>query len=99
LTYRRVKYIIKIRESVHEMNDNKKVYYLMSLNVVAYIRARGIEPLDEPIKTDDGKVKYIFEDTEEFRKLLTEYNNNEFIQMFIGKLRLTKNEIQLIKRM
>lgn len=76
----------------------KDLYYIMSINVVAYMRANGIEPVGNPERTDDGKIKYYFEDTNEFRMLLDKYGQDDFIQKFIGNLRLTKSEIRNITR-
>ena len=79
--------------------EEQKLRYLMSLNVVAYLRSHGIEPVNpEPDVTPDGKIKYWFDNSDEVKGLLTKYNNDEFVQRFIGKLRLTKSEIQLTKK-
>jgi len=78
--------------------EEQKLRYLMSLNVVSYLRSYGIEPVNpEPDVTSDGKIKYWFDNSEEVRNLLTQYNNDEFVQRFIGKLRLTKSEIHNTK--
>ena len=77
--------------------NNKELHYIMSINVIAYMKANGIESIGEPQKTDDGKVKYFFEPTKKFKELLSTYNNDEFIQRFIGKLRQTKSEMHNIK--
>lgn len=71
----------------------------MSLNVVSYIRSHGIEPIDTlPQITEDGKSKFWFEDTEELRNLLTQYNNDMELQLFIGKLRQTKSDVHLARK-
>jgi len=75
----------------------QKLRYIMSINVVAYARANGIEPIGNPEKTEDGKLKYWFNNTKEIRDLLDKYNKDEFTQLFIGKLRQTKNEMRLFR--
>jgi hypothetical protein len=76
----------------------EELYYLMSQNLISYIRAKGIEPIEEPELTSDGKVKYYFEETKRLKEILTEYREDKFIQLFIGKLRQTKSEMQIIKQ-
>ena len=75
----------------------QKLRYLMSINVVAYLRANGHEIVGTPKKTEDGKLKFWFEDTEELKDLLGKYNKDEFLQLFIGKLRQTKNEMRAFR--
>lgn len=76
----------------------KDTYYLMSQNLISYIRAKGIEPLGEPQLTPDGKAKYYFDHTEELRQILTEYREDKFVQLFIRKLRQTKSEMQSLTK-
>jgi hypothetical protein len=81
------------------MNINKEeLYYIMSVNVVAYMKANKINYIGEPELLSDGKIKWYFEDTEEFRNLLNAYGNNEFLQAFIGSLRQIKADIRNLKR-
>jgi UTP-glucose-1-phosphate uridylyltransferase len=77
---------------------NKSLYYLMSINIISYIRANGIEPIGLPEKTSDNKIKYYFEDTIELKRLLDQYHQDIFLQNFINKLKLTKQEMQEVKK-
>jgi hypothetical protein len=85
------------KEFVVNIPSNQQYYYIMSINVVAYMRSKGINPIDKLIN-EDGKLMYLFENTKEFRDLMYKYGQDKELKAFIEQLRITKAEMREMKR-
>jgi hypothetical protein len=64
----------------------------MSINVIAYLKAKGVEPLRKAI--EDGQVSFYFNDTSELHFYLKEYKKDKNLQSFITNLTQTRKEIK-----
>lgn len=72
------------------------LYYLMSLNVIAYVKMKGFKVVKTE-KTDNNRVKYWFEDNIQLQQAITDYKNNKELKEFIKLLKETKDEIHNLK--
>ena len=71
----------------------KSDFKLMSINVIAYMKMKGIKPLKIE-KDTDGSVAHYFENTDELHSYLKEYKKDKHIQEFITKLTETRKQIK-----
>lgn len=68
-------------------------FSLMSINVIAYLRMKGIDPLRAE-RNETGSVVHFFEDTDELHFYLKEYKRDKHLQSFITQLANTRNTIK-----
>lgn len=70
-----------------------KEFRLMSVNVIAYVKTKGIKPIRIE-KNEDGNVAHYFEDTDDLHFYLREYKKDIKLQDFITKLTETRKQIK-----
>lgn len=61
--------------------DNSKEYYVFSLYTIAYLMNEGIEV--NRIDEVNGKVAFIFDNSEELRKVLDKKRNDKWFDNYI----------------
>lgn len=72
--------------------NNQKLYYLMGTNMIAYLKSKGIN--EEYVEfTENKKVKYWFQDTQELYDTIREFENNTEIQEFVKQLSDIKKKV------
>lgn len=72
------------------MNNEFK---LMSINVIAYMKMKGITPLRIE-KDETGSVVHYFENNDELHFYLKEYKKDKNLQNFISSLADTRHSIK-----
>jgi hypothetical protein len=72
------------------MNNEFK---LMSINVIAYLKMKGLKPLRIE-RGEEGNVIHYFENTDELHFYLKEYKKDTNLQQFITKLAETRTQIK-----
>jgi hypothetical protein len=72
----------------------KKEFKLASLNVIAYLKTKDIQPLR--VGYEDKQVSHYFEDTDELHFYLKEYKRNSELQKFITALSQTRTTVKKI---
>lgn len=72
------------------MNNEFK---LLSINVIAYLKVKGIKPLRIE-KDETNQVAHYFANTDELHFYLKEYKKDRNIQEFITKLTETRKQIK-----
>lgn len=72
------------------------LYYLMSLNVIAYIKMKGFK-VDHIEKTDNKRIKYWFKNSEQLQQTIQRYKDNKELKEFVRLLKETKDEIHNLK--
>lgn len=70
-----------------------KEFKLMSINVIAYMKMKGLKPLRLE-KNSEGSVEHYFENTDELHFYLKEYKKDKNLQNFISSLADTRNAIK-----
>jgi hypothetical protein len=79
-----------------EGDHMENLYYLMSLNVVAYLKMKGFKPIKIE-RTNNNRIKYWFIDSEQLQKTIEEYKQNKELKDFIRLVKETKDEIHDLK--
>lgn len=70
-----------------------KEFSLMSVNVIAYMKSKGVQPLRIE-KNENGQVVHYFEDNNELHFYLREYKKDTNLQAFITNLSDTRFKIK-----
>ncbi|MGM7720467.1 DUF5659 domain-containing protein [Metabacillus sp. Hm71] len=73
----------------------KNEFRLMSVNVIAYLKMKGIKPIRIE-KNDQNSVSHYFENTDELHFYLKEYKKDKNLQSFIKNLTETRQAIKRI---
>lgn len=68
-------------------------FKLMSINVIAYLKTKGINPMRVE-KDETNQVSHYFENTDELHFYLKEYKKDKNLQTFITKLTETRKQIK-----
>jgi hypothetical protein len=68
-------------------------FKLMSINVIAYLKMKGLKPIRIE-KANEGNVVHYFENTNELQFYLKEYKKDKHLQEFITKLAETRKQIK-----
>lgn len=70
-----------------------KEFKLLSINVIAYLKVKGINQIRVE-KDENGQVAHYFNNTDELHFYLKEYKKDKTIQDFITKLTETRKQIK-----
>jgi vacuolar-type H+-ATPase subunit C/Vma6 len=68
------------------------LYYLMGVNMIAYVKTKGLQEVDIEY-TNDGKVKYWFENTIAFDNAVKDFKKDKLIQDYTSCQIDIKNKI------
>jgi hypothetical protein len=71
----------------------EKEFKLMSINVISYLKVKGIRPLRVE-KDETSQVAHYFDNTDELHFYLKEYKRDKNLQEFITKLSETRKQIK-----
>jgi hypothetical protein len=74
-----------------KMNNEFK---LMSINVIAYLKMKGLKPIR--LEKENGSVVHYFENTDELHFYLKEYKKDKNLQNFISNLAETRHAIKTL---
>lgn len=77
--------------------DTKNLRYVMSFNIIAYLKLKGFEIRDKEI-TEDDKVKYWFDDKPELLETIKDFKNNEELLKFIDIQKQLRKEMYELKQ-
>lgn len=69
-----------------------KEFKLMSINIIAYLKMKGLKPIR--LEKENGSVVHYFENTDELHFYLKEYKKDRNLQEFITKLTETRQQIK-----
>lgn len=70
-----------------------KEFKLMSINVIAYLKMKGLQPLRIE-KNEEGSIVHYFDNTDELHFYLKEYKKDKNLQSFISNLSDTRHAIK-----
>lgn len=70
----------------------KNLYYTQSLNLAAYLKYRGKEPISS--ETIKGITTFYFDKDEETHQIVRDYNSNTDLKGFISAFRDIKHMIK-----
>jgi hypothetical protein len=73
------------------MNNEFK---LMSINVIAYLKMKGLKPTK--LTKENGSVVHYFDNTDELHFYLKEYKKDRNLQNFISNLAETRHAIKTL---
>ena len=73
------------------MERQKEVFYTSSLNVIAYLKMKGIDY--ESVTEFNGKKLFLYIKTDSLQEKLDEYRGDKFINGFLKELKNLKEFI------
>lgn len=73
------------------MQEN--LFYIFSIYTIAYLKSIGISPVKIEKSDKSNKVMYWYENNEDLKEALNDYNNDWKIQSFINSYKLIKEEM------
>lgn len=76
--------------------NTENLRYVMSFNIIAYLKLKGFEVRDKEI-TKDNKVKYWFDDKPELLETIKDFKTNKEILNFIEIQKQLKKEMYELK--
>jgi hypothetical protein len=81
----------QIKSQLEECKMNNE-FKLLSINVIAYLKMKGLKPIR--LNKENGSVVHYFDNTDELHFYLKEYKKDKNLQEFITKLSETRQQIK-----